>query len=248
MEKIAEKELKELPDMNYFLLITCLLLFPTTLLAETLKQKNLNFGIDAAKIYNGDILYSARLVDQEKFTTKYKKITPLDVQGIRKEKDRKILIIKSAFMVKVAPGFFNQQNLLDKKLIAHLQEGARVTEVADDQFQIKSKGMEFIKKIYFDSDDITSVGSKKLSLAVKTVKEIDVISQSAFATLVEEDGTSKDGGVIIQSFVPLKKDKTLIIRYELISLPQGARNGTVYPSIPSNLERYQKLFQEFKAN
>jgi hypothetical protein len=234
--------------MNYFLFITGLLLLPTSLWAETLKQKSLNFKIDAAKIYSGDILFSARLVDQEKFKTRYKKINPLDVQGIRKEKNRKILIIKSAFMVKVAPGFFNQQNLLDTKFIAHLQEGAKVTEVSDDQFKIKSKSIDFIKKIYFDSDDITSVGTKKLSLAVKTVKEIDVISQSSFATLVEEDGTSKEGGIIIQSFVPLKKDKTLIIRYELISLPQEARKETVYPNIPSNLERYQKLFEEFKAN
>ena len=234
--------------MNYFLLILSLLLISPTLIGASHRQKSLQFDIDTAKIYAGDILYSARLIDQKKFKEKYKKLSPIDVLGIRKEKDRKIMILKSAFMVKVAPGFFNQENLLDEKFISHLQGDAKVTPLSDDKFKISSKGSQFTKTIYFDSDDISSVDSKKFSQAVKAAKEIDVITQSSIATLVEEDGDSKNGGVIIQSFVPLKKDKTLIIRYELISLPMNTSRKAIYPSIPKNLERYQRLFQEFKAN
>lgn len=234
--------------MNYFLLSLCILIFAPSLLAASYRQKSLQFVIDTTKIYSGDILYSARLVDQKKFKEKYKKLSAIDVLGIRKEQNRKMLILKSAFMVKVAPGFFNQENLLDEKFISHLQGGATVTSITDDKYKISSNGLKFNKTIYFDSDDISSVDSKKFSQAVKAAKEIDVISQSSIATLVEEDGDSKNGGVIIQSFVPLKKDKTLIIRYEIISLPANASKASIYPSIPENLERYQKLFQEYKIN
>jgi hypothetical protein len=86
--------------------------------------------------------------------------------------------------------------------------GGAVKGLGDDNFQTKARGK---MRVYYDSDDLSSVQSSRFVHAVSQSKKLDPITLSGFSTVVMHSADS----VEIHNHVPFSPLKTLVVSYQL---------------------------------
>jgi hypothetical protein len=212
------------------------------------RKPKLDFSIEPDKLLKGDIVFSHKIMSAKIFRRKYLHLRSVDTLGLSQNDASRLLVAKSAFVVKKPVEFFDARNLATEKFISVMNDGTKVRKQTETTFEVGSKKEGFIKKVTFESDDISSLDTKKTAQAVARIKKLDVITQSSFSSMVEEDTSNQrkeDGAITISSFIPLKENRTLVLRFEILTLPPGVKKEVIRKTLETNLQSYQKRLKEF---
>jgi len=185
--------------------------------AKIISQKQIDFPLQTQEILKGEVPVYFKVMSPKTIEKKYPMIAGIDTLSLRKIKNIHLKVGKAIYVVDKPVGFFNDKDLMKEEFITHYWDTKNLSREEGNAF-ILNKGLEKFKLTsYFDSDDISTVSSFKISQAISAVKDLDIISKSASVIMVTEK-TFKDeslGEVFISSFIPIKENKTIVIHYSL---------------------------------
>ena len=233
------------------LVLNLLISFPTYALA--IEQSDVKFKVDTEALYKGDIHFALDLQTPEKFHNKYPDLYDLDSLAFLQEPNVQMVISKTAYIVNKPAGFFDHLNTSDERFVKHILQGQEIKKITDNHFKINVPGEfshQYKIKTFFDSDDISTLPNSKVIRAVTQAKCLDVISRSAASTTYRElTHFSKYfiGGIQVNSYIPLKEDKTLVINYSLMAVKKYyALDKVLKRSLIIEAEAQKKLINSYK--
>lgn len=240
-------------NMNQVIITFILLLINCTLsMADTIERKKLNFSVDPTKLMNGDIHHALVTASPSKFTSKFPDFADLDSLYFLDSSQTKIVISKSAYIIKKPAGFFDHQTVGSESFLAHYLGDQKLSKIAENDFLITVPGKEsytYKMRTYFDSDDISTLPNSKIVRAVTQIKKLDILSQSASSTIFRDfrDFSKYSvGGIQISSIIPLKENRTLIITYSITGvLSEFAKKAPLKKSFSEEIQAQKELIESF---
>jgi hypothetical protein len=236
-------------------IITLILLFISCIssYADAIDQKKLNFKVDPTTLMNGDIHYSLVTASPSKFTGKYPDFADLDSLNFLHSPNIKIVISKSAYIIKKPAGFFDHQTVGSEAFLAHFLGDQKLSKLNENDYLITVPGKDgytYKMRTYFDSDDISTLANSKIVRAVTQVKKLDLLSQSASSTIFRDfrDFSKYSvGGIQISSIIPLKETRTLIITYSITGVKsEFAKKSSLKKSYKEEIQAQKELIESFK--
>lgn len=241
--------MKHFNKIMFTLVLNLTLSAPTY--ADIVKEKRLNYKFNSELLMKGDIHYSYRLVDAKELKTKFPMIAQMDTLGMVKKPDIKILMSKIVYVINKPIGFFDHKQMVDEKFLGHLNEGSKLKALSEESFKVTGPASyNYGMKVYFDSDDVSTLPDAKAIKAVTAARKLDVISQSSSAVLMKEySNFSKfqEGVVIVTSFVPLKENKTLAITYHIAAVKDSSISLGLEDLFKEELVSQRNLLESFKV-
>lgn len=204
--------------------------------ATVLEHNNLHFKIETEALMRGEIHYSYQLLSPRELVKKYPVARAMDSLRVLSEKNIKVLITKSVYVVNRPVGFFDHEQMKDENYLNHILGEQKVSRISSNTFNITVPGTgthSYHMSTYFDSDDISTLPNTRIIHGVSAVKKLDIIAQSASAILFREFSSFSDyavGGSSISSYIPLKEGKTLVISYNLLAVKNNYANNKLLKS------------------
>ncbi len=175
--------------------------------AELVERKDPLFRIEADLLEQGQVHYSFHQIKATTIQKKLPEFVELDGAKLLEREGATIQIVKMAYVVDKAVGYFSAEHLSEPAWLKKVFN-AEVTKNENEQLHVPGRGK---LKIYVDSDDISSIKHSRFVHAVTQSKKLDPISLSSFSTLVRH----LDHSVHIANHISLSPRKTLIVSYEL---------------------------------
>lgn len=225
--------------MNMLKLLVILvanLLISVPTYATAVKQKDLKFMPEIEALMKGQVHFALAIVAPDQLQENYPDFFYLDSLEFSQESQVQLVLTKTAYIVNKPAGFFDHTISGNEKFQRHILGEQQVKKISDHIYKIKVPGPSahsYRMKTYFDSDDISTLPNSKVIRAVTQSKKLDVISGSATATFFKElTNFSKYavGGTIVQNFIPMKENKTLVLTYSLTAVKK-------YYALPVLLEK-----------
>lgn len=217
--------------MNSTLKILGILLLNLSCAASTygkaIEQPEFNFKVDAQKLIEGDFHYSFYLTTSRELVEKLPLVTNLDSLSLLQEKDVKIMLTKTAFVINKPVGFFDNEHIRNEKFVTHMMGEQSLTPTDPVTYKVSVPGEmkhSYRMRSYFDSDDITTLPNSRVIQAVSAAKKMDVLSQSSSSMVMKEYTHYSDflaAGVKVSSFITLQEGSTLIITYGLTAVKKA---------------------------
>jgi hypothetical protein len=230
------------------LLINCVSTY-----ADAINQKKLNFNVDPTTLMIGDIHYSLVTASASKFTEKYPAFAELDALNFLNSPNIKIVMSKSAYIIKKPAGFFDHQTVGSESFLSHFLGEQKLSKLDENDYLITVPGKDgysYKMKTYFDSDDISTLTNSKVVRAVTKVKKLDLLSQSASSTIFRDFrdfSKYSEGGIQISSIIPLKETRTLIITYSITGVKsEFAKKSSLMKSYKEEIQAQKELIESFK--
>ena len=199
--------------------------------AKEMIQSRIDFPLKPQELLKGDVTYFFKVMSPKTLAKKYPLLAKLDSLSLKRQKNMHLKIGKAAYVVNKPVGFFNDKDLMKEEFVTHFWNGNKITRLGPGTYNIVQAGHSresFKLTSYFDSDDISTISSFKISRAISATKELDIISKSASTTMVAEKTFSKDptlGEIFIFSFIPVKENKTFVIQYHLQGIKKPFPKG-----------------------
>jgi hypothetical protein len=236
-----------------FFILFAALSFPAAIWATSTEQKNLYFEPKITELMKNDIQFFTLIGSPKEILTSFPEAFDLDSVSALKEKNVKIWITKSAYLVQRPVGFFDHEHFKHPSYMHHLKPLQEVSQIDVDKYVVKElDGKEhavYKKKFYFDSDDISTLPNSRITQAVSTAKKLDLLSQGASSLLLTEFTESKQNfvsGLSISSFIAIKEQKTLIITYTLFAVRiEHAGESKLKANFLSEIQHTQELINSF---
>ena len=236
-----------------FFVSTICLIISASINAKPIEQNDVNFTIKSQKLLKGEIHYFFEIITPKELAQHYPEVFQLDSLSLIKEKNIKMVVNKSVYIVNKPVGFFDDRQLSDEKYVAHVLGEQIVKKMGPASYKVTvpgDGGFTYKMHSYFDADDISTLPSSKVTRAVTAARELDVISKSASTVmLTEKTNFTKytEGGVTISSYIPMKENKTLIITSNLWAVKKSfAIRGILKSSYLNELEAVKALQESFK--
>ncbi len=210
--------------IKLFTLLLSLVVLPTPVYAELVEQQKSFFDVKVDALLKGDIHYSLNIGSAQELLDKAPDLQDLDSVGLLKDTDSKIIFSKTAYIVKKPVSFFDHKQVMDPAYLSHTMVGKKVERKNDNTFKVKDSGLmpsSYTMKLYYDSDDVSTLQQKRANQIVTNSKRLDVIAQSAHSSLYKEmDKFSKyySNAFSITHHIPLTDSKTLVITYKVTAV------------------------------
>lgn len=223
--------------------------------AASVKQKDLNFTVKGEELIKGDVYYSVEVLT----TKQLKKFLPvfieLDSSGFTKAKNAKLLVSKTAYVVRKPVGFFDHDKIVNEEFLNHYFGEQKVTKTEDRTFKVRIPGstpQTYKLRTHFDSDDISTTTNSRAIRAITGAKKMDIQVQGAQSIIMREMwdfSRGSYGAVHVTAYIGLTEDKTLVIDFGLMSLiPPLLARETLEESISREASAHQGLLNSFKAS
>ncbi len=229
------------------------LIISFTVNAKTVEQKELNFPIKTEDLLKGDIHYFFTAISPRKLVVTYPEIFDLDSLSLIQESNVTLLISKAVSIASKPVGFFEEEQMTDKKFVTKVMGDQKIQEVSPKVFIVTIPGekpMKYKMQTYFDADDLSTLPNSKVIRAVGAAKKLDVISQGASTIMFKEMSQfNRDifGGVSVSSYVPLKENKTLIISYSLWAVKNPVKDkNALKENFVEEIEVVNKIIDSYK--
>lgn len=232
------------PFYKFFIILTNLIV-SLSVFAGMTDEKNLSFQVNAESLLKGDIQFFAELSSPREIRNRYPELQDIDSLGLIQNRDLKLFLTKSAYIVKRPIGFFDENKFTDTEYLKKLMGPQKVKKISVNSFQISDETHSFNLQRFFDSDDMSTLPDSKLLRAVIGIKRMDIISQSAASIMLSEKTKYTKyakGGVSISSFIPILENRTLIITYEL----HGIQKKYALPEVLKTL--YKEEIKSLQKN
>lgn len=236
---------------KFCLLFVLNLLISGKTYATAVEEKSLNFMPSAEALMKGEVHYALDVVAPRKINEKYPDFYYLDSLAFSQEANIQLVIAKSAFIVNKPAGFFDHLTMGNEDFMKYTMGEQKVKKIAENVFKITVPDSHtYHMKTYFDSDDISTLPNSKVIRAVTQARKLDVISQSASATVFKELNLFTKfcvGGVQVSSFIPMKENKTLVVTYTLTGVKKNfAEIQKLKESFREESEAQKKLIDTYK--
>lgn len=178
-----------------------------TVSAQMTERKDPAFKVEPDLLEKGQVHFSFYQLKASTIQKKLPDMVELDGARFLEKEGATVQLTKLAYLVDKPAGFFSSTQMTDAKWLQTLL-GSSVSLIKDDNYQTKSRGK---MRVYFDSDDLSTVQNSRFVHAVTQSKKLDPIALSGFSTVVMH---SQDA-VEIQNHIPFSPKKTLIVSYQL---------------------------------
>lgn len=195
--------------------------------AKSVEQKDFNFKIQTEAMLKGEVHYFFKLLTPKKFVKNYPEAFELDTQGTLQENKIRIMLAKTAYIVSKPVGFFDHEHMIEEKFLSHLMGEQKIKKAGKDTITVTvpgEAGHTYKMRSFFDSDDISTLPNSRVIQAVTAARRLDVISQSASSIVLREYSDYSKfavGATTVQSYVPLKEGKTMVISYHLMAVKKN---------------------------
>lgn len=233
--------------MKYFLIYFLILLsISSPLFGKAVEQSSFNFQFNSESLMTGDIYYAFKTHTKEDLKKNLPKILLLDSIGITKNKEFEFIVMKSVYVLKREVGFFDHKTMSNKKLIQALFKTNDIKKESENSFKVKTPDYSFLLKVFYDSDDISTLDTSKIVRAVTAAKKMDLLSESASSIILKELTTPQNGSVNISIHIPLKERRTLVIDYQLFAIKKNATKKNLKEKFIQNVIHSKEVFEKFK--
>jgi len=165
------------------------------------------FRVEPDLLEKGEVHFSFYQLKASTIQKKLPEFVELDGARFLEKEGATVQLTKVAYIVNKPAGFFSSTQMTDAAWLKTIL-GGEVKNLKDDNYDTQSHGK---MRVYFDSDDLSSVQSSRFVHAVTQSKKLDPITLSGFSTVVMHSGDS----VEIHNHVPYSPKKTLIVSYQL---------------------------------
>lgn len=209
---------------KFFGIIAFNLLISLPTFATAIEKKDLKFMPEIEPLMKGEVHYAVDVVLPDKINEKYPDFFYLDSLGFSQEAGINLVIAKSAYIVDKPAGFFDHETTSNEKFMKHIMGEQIVKKISDGNFRVVvpgDGGYSYQVKTFYDSDDISTLPNSKVIRAVTQAKKLDVISGSASSILFREltkFSKYSVGGVVVNSYIPMKENKTLVLSYSMTAV------------------------------
>lgn len=178
-----------------------------TVSAQMTERRDPLFRVEPDLLEKGEVHFSFYQLKASTIQKKLPEFVELDGARFLDLEGATLQLTKVAYLVNKPAGFFSSTQLTDAAWLKTLL-GSEVTSLKGDNYETKSRGK---MRVYFDSDDLSTVQSSRFVHAVTQSKKLDPITLSGFSTVVMHSADS----VEIHNHVPYSPKKTLIVSYQL---------------------------------
>jgi hypothetical protein len=200
------------PKRTLLLFILTLPLAPSVS-AQMTERRDPVFRIETDLLEKGEVHFSYHQVTAAQIQKHIPEFVELDGAKLLEREGATLEVTKLAYVVNKPVGFFSSTQMTDAKWLTTLL-GKKVQLVKEDNFKVESLGK---MRVYFDSDDLSSVQNSRFVHSVTQSKKLDPIALSGFSTVVLH---SQDK-VEIHNHVPFSPLKTLVISYHISVVKKG---------------------------
>jgi hypothetical protein len=218
----------------------------------TKEIEKLVFDLETSKLLKGETHFSIDIMGVKKLKKKYPQLATLDTTGFSKTPQTKMVLTKTAYIVKKPAGFFDHENIGSESFTRHYMGDQKVKKIDKNKFKIvvtENDSYEYQLSTFFDSDDISTLPNSKVIRAVTEMKKLDVISQSSTLVIFREFTQFTKysaGSVEVSAIIPLKEDKTLIITYGLTAIKKFyAIEALLKQSFIKDIESQKNLINQY---
>lgn len=239
--------LKFVPLMAFNLIIC------SSVFAKTVEQKELNFKISTEDLLKDETHYFFTTISPRKLVITYPELFDLDSLSLIQESNVTMLVSKTVSIASKPVGFFEEEQMTDKKFVSQMMGDQKVQEISPKVFAVTIPGekpMKYRLQTYFDADDLSTLPNSKVIRAVAAAKKLDVISQGASTIMFKEMSRFNrelSGGVSVSSYVPLKENKTLIITYSLWAIKNPIKDkAALKENFVEEIEAVNKIINDYK--
>lgn len=239
--------------MKVLILLACLLSHFSTY-AAPVKQKDLNFTVKGEELLKGDVYFSVKVTSKKKLKKLMPDFVELDTSGFTKPKNARLLVSKTAYVVKKPVGFFDHDKVVNETFLNHYLGEQKVLKIEDRTFKVQIPGntsQTYKLRTHFDSDDISTTTNSRAIRAITGAKKLDIQVQGAQSIIMREMwdySKGSYGAVHVTAYIGLKEDRTLVIDYGIMSLiPPLLARETLEESISQEASAHQQLLNSFQA-
>lgn len=222
--------------------------------AASVKQKDLNFNVKGEELLHGDVYYSVEVLTKKKLKKFIPAFVELDSSGFTKARNAKLLVSKTAYVVRKPVGFFDHDKVVNENFLNHYLGEQKVTKIEDRTFKVSIPGntsQSYKLRTHFDSDDISTTTNSRAIRAITGAKKMDIQVQGAQSIIMREMwdySRGSYGAVHVTAYIGIKGDRTLVIDYGLMSLiPPLLARETLEESISQEASAHQELLDSFTA-
>lgn len=214
--------------MNLLKLLSALALMIASLstYAQIKDQSDLRFKPDTKNLIKGEIHYAMTMTSTRKFSELFSDFVDFDSLQLQQQPKSRLMLAKIIYIVNKPIGFFDHQNVIEEKFVAHTLQGMSVKKLTENKYKVQiPNSHSYEMTSYFDSDDISTLPNSKVIRAVTQARKLDVIAGSAPAIIFREFTAYTKysaGGVQVSSFIPLKENKTMVVSYTLQAVKKYA--------------------------
>lgn len=204
------------------ILVYSLVTFPA--LAAVVSQSSASFQIDAEKLLNREVHAFVEFTEPKALREKFPVFSDMDALRLADEENVRLMVSKLAYVVDRPVSFFNDQQVMNPKWLAHTHPGQKYKKADENSFIATSSEGKHHLDVFFDSDDISNVERSRVIHAVTQSKKLDTLSGSSFSTtclLLHHSTTRKAGEVSVTNYISLNSRKTLVITYAITALSKG---------------------------
>jgi hypothetical protein len=174
--------------------------------AQMVEHNDPIFRIEIYPLEQGEVHYSYKQLKASKALKLLPEIADLDGERLLQQEGASIEFSKLAYIVNKPVGFFSSTQILSESWLEILF-GEKFTKKSDDVFKSKNDQL----KIYFDSDDLSSIQSSRSIHAVSQSKKLDPISLSASSTVIFQTKNWTQ----IDNYISLTASKSIVVSYKI---------------------------------
>lgn len=224
--------------------------------AASVKQKDLNFTVKGEELLKGDVYYSVEVLTAKQLKKLIPVFVELDSSGFTKAKNAKLLVSKTAYVVRKPVGFFDHDKIVSEEFLNHFFGQQKVTKTEDNRtFNVRIPGstpQNYKLRTHFDSDDISTTTNSRAIRAITGAKKMDIQVQGAQSIIMKEMwdfSRGSYGAVYVTAYIGLTEDRTLVIDFGLMSLiPPLLAQETLEESVSREASAHQELLNSFKGS
>lgn len=174
--------------------------------AQMIERSDPFFRVESYPLEQGEIHYSFKQLDAAKALKLIPDIADLDGERLLQKEGAIVEVSKLAYVVNKPVGFFSSTQILNVEWLKVIF-GEEYLKKSENVFKNQNNQL----KIYFDSDDLSSIQSSRSIHAVTQSKKLDPISLSAFSTVIFQ---AKDW-TQIDNHISLTAKKTIVVSYRI---------------------------------
>lgn len=221
-----------------FILVLSPFVLVQTVKANVIFQEKFHYEVRPEIFLKKQINYSLETLTYSKLVKEHTDLAEIVETIFPKIRHLNYVITKSSYLIQKPVGSESQEVFKNIDFVkSYLSAGSITRE--DHIYRVKSLNshLSYSHKMYFDSDDLSTLNESRIQRSINLIKKQDVISQGSHLTVIHHQNKFNadiEASLKYQMFIPIKDNLTLILNYGII--------GTKLKKIKK--ENLKKSFEE----
>jgi len=202
--------------MNFrnYILSLCLMLLSTAE-AKPVFQTKLNYDVTPEIFLKKDINYSIKTFTFKKLHLEQNEIAEIVETVFPKSRKLNYIVTKSSYLINRAIANESQE-IFNDLIFFKKYFNAKEVKKENDYFEVKAESFNFRHRIFYDSNDLSTLDQSRIMRSINLIKKLDIITQGSYLTVIHHQtkfNKNLTDGLIYQMFIPIKDNLTLVVNY-----------------------------------